>query len=626
MSESPYYIWLSVSNDAGIEFMSIGNLARGEQLSPIISGTLSALKEVVTSEISDQPGTFMTGTTEVSAFGNYTIETGFKNNIVVSYMIIKKYAEQEIDLKTIYFLQQLCIALGEQFLNELDFKELNDLGKRVEDYEKTRLFLDAIDIAKTKVDFTTDDTFFDTLVEKTVIRLIEINEPRIAGLDILRNFQEHVQDLQYNLDGFLTVSSILTLINFISNQLLMRLIDEDPYVFFCVSNTRALSLKIESLIRTLLKKFASRIKSEFNKTCRIIMRENVDLLINDLKLSEQHTAHHLIAAKIIKKSLAELAKFNPMYILYPLTYRDLNFKLKEIIKEKISVKSLSRVIKEILEGHLNKTTIDYVVFFIDSFLAEYETKPLTTSTWTIIIKFLTSLIKKEKLEELIKKNTEIEKRFREELLTELRKFEDKIIIGSYEEGLKLFNAFNKVIFKTLSEIYVTQFIVNGRVGKVIMNYMNHASYIAPRLLLGNLLAAFFGITCKGDSKKVFKHGCLPSFHEIFYLGMISNLVEVAPSEGVKIKSGFLRRSPRIVWNDVKYPTYFFARLFEGMIKLKNKVVEKNELFTLPSLTDYIIVNSNFKEHLIELIVLRIILCFRREIRVYINTWKLSRIS
>ncbi|MCG3219644.1 MAG: hypothetical protein KAR35_11565, partial [Candidatus Heimdallarchaeota archaeon] len=160
-------LWINVGTDSGIRLSTIGSLSSGAD-SSIIGSTLTALKDIVSTEVTAGGETsFMTGETEVTAFGTFAMKIDDETTIIIAYMLSVERGDS-IEKEVIDLTQQLCINFGRQLMQSVDFKQHSMTGQAVPTFVLARAFMNSCGIVRLDHNLVENNTRFERLLEKKV--------------------------------------------------------------------------------------------------------------------------------------------------------------------------------------------------------------------------------------------------------------------------------------------------------------------------------------------------------------------------------------------------------------------------------------------------------------------------
>ncbi len=549
-------LWINVGTDSGIRLSTIGSLSSGAD-SSIIGSTLTALKDIVSTEVTAGGETsFMTGETEVTAFGTFAMKIDDETTIIIAYMLSVERGDS-IEKEVIDLTQQLCINFGRQLMQSVDFKQHSMTGQAVPTFVLARAFMNSCGIVRLDHNIVENNTRFERLLEKKVEKA-STDFQDFYSLTTIINSSTWIDEEDVWDQGLISVAKRNYHFESFSQEVLGKIVSEDPLAVLTHPRPRRLYEQVMEKIVPLIRKKAYQPEEEIILLLPNLMHNRVLDMANEVDIHHRHMASEIIFERISKEAISQSLETNPF-----IGMTDINkYKIQEVFEKLLldsSIPSYSAgsLLIDALKPHIKSPVFDYAKIFVEQLEMGFANSKLIDSVWIVLSNFVTSFTTVKKLSTSLKKLKVPNKSWVETIIERLSLSEAKQLqVDNIEDAALVSESLKNAILRTLREILSDQFMPKDDMGRAFVNFVEMYHRGGESLRIATLSTSLLNILSELSSP--IKMVAIPTLADFLSAGVLEGIVKLHDAgERVKVKKTLFGRKKYLVYGDVKLSVPLF---------------------------------------------------------------------
>jgi hypothetical protein len=551
-------LWINVGTDSGIRLSTIGSLSSGAD-STIIGSTLTALKDIVSTEVTAGGETsFMTGETEVTAFGTFAMKVDEKTTIIIAYMLSVERGGS-IEKEVIDLTQQLCLNFGRQLMQSVDFGRHSITGQAVPIFILARAFLNSCGIVRLNHNLPENNTRFERLLEKKVEKA-STDFQDFYSLTSIINSSTWIDDEDVWDQGLISAAKRNYHFESFSQEVLGKIVSEDPVSILTHPRPRRLYEQVMEKIIPLIRKKAYQPEEEIILLLPNLMHNRVLDMANEVDIYHRHMASEIIFERISKEAISQALEANPF-----IGMTDINkYKIKEVfdkllLDSSIPSYSAGSLLMDALKPRIEDPVFDYAKIFVEQFEIGFANSKLIDSVWIVLANFVSSFTTIQKLTNSLKKLKVPNNEWVETIIDRLSLSEAKQLqIDNIEDAALVSESLKNAILRTLREILSDQFMPKGDLGRAFTNFVEMYHRGGESLRIATLSTSLLNILSELNSP--IKMVAIPTLADFLASGVLEGIVKLYDAgEQVKVKKTLFGRKKYLIYGDDKLTVPLFIK-------------------------------------------------------------------
>ncbi|MHA1912105.1 MAG: hypothetical protein ACTSYA_10445 [Candidatus Kariarchaeaceae archaeon] len=543
-------LWINVGTDSGVRLSTIGSLASGAD-SSIIGSTLTALKDIVSTEVTAGGETsFMTGETEVTAFGTFAMKIDDETTIIVAYMLSVERGES-IEKEVIDLTQQLCINFGRQLTQSVDFKRHSMTGQAVPIFILARAFMNSCGIVRLDHNLLENNVRFERLLEKKVEKA-STDFQEFYSLTTIINSNTWIDDEDVWDQGLISAAKRNYHFESFSQEVLGKIVSEDPLAILTHPRPRRLYEQVMEKIVPLIRKKAYQPEEEIILLLPNLMHNRVIDMANEVDINHRHMVSEIIFERISKEAISHALETNPF-----IGMTDINrYKIKEVfdkllLDSSIPSYSAGSILMNALKSQVKSPVYEYAKIFVEQIEMGFANSKLIDSVWIVLSNFVTSFTTTKKLTTSLKKLKLPNKEWIETIIERLSLSEAKQLqVDNIEDAAIVSESLKNAILRTLREILSDQFMPKDDMGRAFTNFVEMYHRGGESLRIATLSTSLLNILSELTSP--IKMVAIPTLADFLASGVLEGIVKIYDAgEQVKIKKTLFGRKKFLKYGDDK---------------------------------------------------------------------------